>query len=296
MDVRSIQKTGNMYYMYLPSSWCKKHKIVSQSKVIVNEDNQGILTVSARIEDKKAKDIEINLKEDNLDVIQKVIMGCYVNPTNSFTINLEKKMDVAKLLQQRKLISLALVECCENTISCESNVSIENPLSLLITMLKKTRNLIYLMIENYDSELINRYEEEIDESKILIEKSVIASFTYHKVPKLKTIEIYYISQISKDLERFVDHLIQLTPSESKILNVLIKIIDKLKEIIVSLKNPDTNLNNGTCVDFVHMLKSIPDINVDDSKKYNVHRIKGTLTGISEVLMDWSVTQRLEESR
>lgn len=296
MNVRNVQKTGNMFYLYLPTHWCKKHTINSNSKVMLTEDNQGLLCISPKLIKKKTQDIEISIKKDNLNAIQKLIMACYINPTNSFKIKLEKNIDFARILEQKKFISLAFIDPYENMISGESNVVIENPMSLLLTMIRKTRNLIYLMTQNLEKDLVERYEEEIDNSKTFIEKSVIASFTYHQTPKLKTIEIHYISLISRDLERLVDHLILLKKSDQDFITKVLPVIDLLKDLMDGLNSSDPNdhFNYGKVMDFVKAIMELGEINLEDKSLYDQNRARAQLFSISEVLMDWAITLKIGE--
>lgn len=290
MDIRNVQKTGKMFYVYLPTSWCKKHEISSDSKVSLEQTSKGSITISPSLVQKKPKSIEITIDEDNIEILQRLIMACYINPANSFRIKLKTEMDVAKLLQQKKLISIELVEMDKKSIICESNLSIENPQSLLRTMVRKSKNLLLLMIKDYDKELVERYEEEIDRSKILIEKSVISGLTYAKITDLKMIELHYISLIAKNLERCVDHLITLRMEDSKFLETLIVPFDSLKGIIENMES----LNYTSVVEFIKKVMAIPEVQIKDLKSYDKYRIKHYMIDISEVLLDWAITKEIGE--
>lgn len=283
MDIRNIQKTGRMYYVYLPTSWCKKHEISASSKVCLEQNSTGSLTISPEITEKKPKSISLSVDDDNIEVLQKLIMACYINPANSFRIKLKSEMDVAKLLQQKKLVSIELVEMDKKEIICESNITLDAPDSLLKTMVRKTKNLLTLMLKDYDLELIDRYEEEIDRSKILIEKAVISGLSYSSLNKLKMIELHYISLLAKSLERAVDHIIQLSSKDTSYMENLISSMDGIREII-------ENLNELNYLRALELVKKVEK--TGDSKEYNKERIRGYLIDIAEVLLDWSITKEI----
>ena len=198
MDIRTVQKTGNMHYVYLPTSWCKKHSLSSKSKVTLNQTSDGSLEVMPNVQEKKGKELVLSINENSLDIVHKTIVACYINPTASFKINFEKDVNFSSLLNQKRLVSLENVEISSKCISCESIVSISDPFSLLRTMVGKIKNLLTIMLDSYDNDIINRYESEIDKSKLLIEKSVISSLMFNKFSDVKLIELYYISSISKE--------------------------------------------------------------------------------------------------
>lgn len=288
MDIRNIQKTGRMYYVYLPTSWVKKHGISSSSKVSVEQNSTGSLTIAPELIEKKPKSIELSVNEENIQILQKLIMACYINPANSFKIRLKTEMDVARLLQQKKLLSIELVEMDKKAIICESNISLDAPELLLKTMVRKAKNLLMLMLKDYDRELIERYEEEIDRSKILIEKSVISGLTYSRITKLKMIELHYISLLAKSLERAIDHLIHIKAEDSEFLNSLIESFEAVREIVENIDSLDY-VSGLELVRKVEKIKEIEPINADSSNK---SRIKQYLADMSEVLLDWAITKEI----
>ncbi|MBN2458211.1 PhoU domain-containing protein [Candidatus Woesearchaeota archaeon] len=294
MEIRKVQRTaGDMHYVYLPTSWCKKHNIDSKTKVNIDEDSSGRLNIYPDEKStKRDSHLNISISEENQEVIHKLIMACYINPLSSFQVKLDKDIDYTRLLNQKKIISLESVEIDRNIISSDSSVMLTDPDLLLITMVKKIRNLLLVMIKDYDSELINRYEEEIDRSKMLIEKSIISFMTLTTPMKLKTIDLYYISLISRDLERFVDHLIKLEKSDKEYLKQIIESMDILKEIMDSLKKNKANPEYKKALDFVRKVASIENIKVKDVKHYDKRRIKGLLSSVSEVLIDWAITKEI----
>ena len=130
MDIRNVQKTGNMHYVYLPTIWCRKYNIKSGSKVTVINNNDGSIRLSPHLTEKKLNHLNIDLAEDDQSIINKMMVAAYINPTSSFKINLTKHVDIQKLLDQKKLISLEMVEFDGKHISCESTIAVENPISL----------------------------------------------------------------------------------------------------------------------------------------------------------------------
>ena len=288
MEIRNIQRTGDMHYLYLPTSWCREHKISSKSKVSIEHTSDGRLIVSPGIAEKKPKHLKFDISEDEEEIIHKLVVASYINPVASFEINMEKEMDLTKLLNQKRLISLESVEIDRKQITSSGTVTVSDPDSLLKTMVKKIKNMLIIMQKSYDKELIGRYEDEIDRSKMLIDKSVIESLVIGKTSKLKTIDLYYISLIAKELERMVDRLITLEAPNKKLLDDLIKPIEMLQEI---LQDP-ASLSQDQALDFARFVL----IEIDDPKSAkgnDIGRIKQNLVTISEVIMDWMVTLKIE---
>ncbi|HLG23456.1 MAG TPA: hypothetical protein VI564_00835 [Candidatus Nanoarchaeia archaeon] len=289
MEIRNIQKTGDMHYLYLPTSWCREHKVGSKSKVSIEQSSDGTLVVSPHITEKKPKHLKFSISEDDQEMIHKLVIACYINPASSFEINFDKEMDFTKLLNQKRLISLESVEIDKKQITCNGAISISDPESLLKTMVKKIKNMITVMQKSDDKELIERYEDEIDRSKIIIDKSIISSLTFERTTNSKTIDLYYISLISKDLERMVDHLICLSGKDG-FLNTVYESIEELQSII----EHKSNLNYRTALEFVKKIIKIKSSEVKDIRTYDKERIKVSLTTISEVITDWAVTRELEK--
>lgn len=288
MEIRKVQKTGDMHYIYLPTNWCKKHSINSQAKLSIDENSSGALILYPHETQYKPRQLELSLDEDDQDVINKLIMACYINPLSSFKIHLKKDMDVSKLLNQKNIMSLESVEIDKKVISSDSTVSLTDPDLLLKTMVKKVKNLVVMMNNNYNEELIRRYEEEIDRNKILIEKSIIGYMTLSSPAKLKMIDLFYISQITRDLERMVDHLIRLKKEDINYTKQVEDIIQKLKEDIESL---DLNKKSGR-FDYtsgIQFLKKVKKLKYKESREYDKRRIKSLLLNVSEVMLDWSIT-------
>src|SRR3989338_9483189 len=140
MEIRNIQRTGNMHYFYLPTSWCRDRKIGPHSKVSISYGGNGSLIISPEITEKKPKHLKLSITEDDQDIIHKLVVASYINPASSFEISLEKEMDFTKLLNQKRLISLESVEIDKKQITCNGAISISDPESLLKTMAKKVKN------------------------------------------------------------------------------------------------------------------------------------------------------------
>lgn len=290
MEIRNIQKTGDMHYLYLPTSWCRERKISSKSKVSIEQSSDGSLLVSPHITEKKPKHLKLSIAEDEPEIINKLVVACYINPIISFEINLEKEMDFTKLLNQKRLISLESIEIDKKQITCHGAITVSDPESLLKTMTKKIKNMIVVMQKNYDKDLIERYEDEIDRSKMLIDKSIISSLSFERTTHSKTIDLYYISLISKDLERMVDHLICLSGKESDFLAQIHEIIGNLQSI---MENTNT-LNSKTALQFIKKTSRIKNFEVRDVRSYDKERIRLSLITIAEVVMDWAITKDIEK--
>ncbi len=289
MDIRKVQRTGEMHYVYLPTSWCKKYDMTSDAQVSLTENPDGSLVVSAELQDRKPKHVRLSLDETNPEILHKILVACYINPLTSFQIDLEKELDFAKLLEQKKLISLESVELDKKKITYEGSISVTDPSSLLKTMIRKVKNMLIVMTKNYDKELIGRYEEEIDRLKMLIDKSIISTLMYYTPTKLTTIDLYYLSLISKDLERLVDHLGMIPKKESKFLKELDTVIETLKGILES-ESKQKSFTIDTALEFT---KKAVLFDKKGSSDYHKARIRATLKTISEVILDWSVTKEIE---
>ena len=292
MDIRNVQKTGDMFYVYLPTHWCREHKISPKSKVGLIQSSDGSLNISPHITEKKPKDIVISIGESNQNIIQKLVVACYINPAKSFRINLEKEMDFTELLNQKRLISLESVELDKKQITCESTITVSDPDSLLKTMVRKIKNMLTVMQKNYDSELIGRYEDEIDRSKMLIDKSIITSLTFEKQPKLNTIDLYYITLISKDLERMVDHLINLPKAEISFFNSIAEVIDYLHFIVENFNA----LDYKKAIELLKKLQKVKEPEIRDIKGYDKQRIRLSLDTIADVILDWAITKEVEKTK
>ena len=290
MEIRNIQKTGDMHYLYLPTSWCREQGITSKSKVSIIHNSDGTLSISPEITEKKPKHLKFTISEDDPEIIHKLVVSSYIHPVSSFEISMDKEVDFTKLINQKRLISLESVEIDKKQITSEGIVTVSDPSSLLKTMARKIKNLIIIIGQNYDKNLIEKYEDEIDRSKMLIDKSVIGSLTMGKTTKLKSIELYYISIISRELERVVDRLICFDPKDQKFLDEITKPIEILQDIL----HEPSKLDQELAIKFARCVSHINTPNTKDQKNMDMSRIIANLTNISEVIMDWMVTLRIEK--
>ncbi|MFO8015771.1 MAG: PhoU domain-containing protein [Candidatus Woesearchaeota archaeon] len=294
MDIRKIQKTGDMHYMYLPTSWCREHKIGAASKVGIRQGSGGSLVITPKLVDKKRKKINLSVSEDNLEIINKLVVACYINPLDSFTINLEKALDQRKLLDQKRLLSVELMEIEGKKVTCESSFGVSEPDILLRTLVSKIKNMLIVMTRNYNEELIQRYEEEIDRNRLLIDKSVISSITFNRETRMKTINLHYISLIAKDLERMVDHLILVDRKDKAFIESITELMSSLKDVIEVALDPEKSLDYNYVIKFARKIFRMKEDKVVDIKSYYKIRVRHYFGSISEVLMDWAVTNLVEQ--
>ena len=283
MDIRNIQRTGNMFYVYLPTSWCKQFGVDNKAKVQLSTDHNGNLMISPMVKEKEAKHIDLSIDETNLEVINKLIVACYINPTKSFRIKLKEKLDQQKLLEQKKLLSIELIEMESKQITCESSVMVNEPQLLLKTIINKIKNMLLVMTKNYNQELINRYEEEIDRNKVLIDKAMINVLTHTQHLKTKPVYLYYITQIAGDLERVADQLLMIDKEDDKFFTEVIAKVDVLKGLI------EEGFSYKEVISFVNEI-----LGMKKSKNVYKDQIKMYLQNVSEVLMDWAITNELGE--
>lgn len=290
MNIHNVQRTGKMYYVYLPTSWCKKQHISEKTKIalIINSDNT--ITLTPTITERKQKQLQLTVNEDDENILHKLIVACYLNPASSFKITLMKPLSIEKLLRQKKQISIELVESSTNAIVCDSSLTIDDVHALLQTMSKKVNNLLMIMSKNYHDELIQRYEEEIDRTRMLIEKYVIDALTFARETKLKSIDLYYIALLAKDLERFVDTIIKLKKTEKAYFRELLDITSFLREII---ENQKTAMEYKTVIQLIKKIEAMKDVKVKDVATYDKKRSKQILSTIAETLIDWAITKELE---
>jgi len=295
MDIRNIQKTGNMHYIYLPTSWCKKHNIDSDSKVAVSSDPNGGLLISPQFSEKKEKHLKLTIDEEDKNLIMKLIVACYINPTTSFNISLEGEFDFSKLLSEKVLAGgLDLIEIDGNHISYESTLSVTNPDALLKTMVRKIKNMLIVKVGSGLKDLIKKYEDEIDKSHFLIDKAVISSFSFSGLETpLKPVELFYISIISQNLEGLADHIVLLEDSEKLFLKGIIGVIERLQTILEDINNKD-KFDYKVALDFTKLASGIGDVKVRDLQTYDKKRIKKDLINIAEVLIDWAITKEIEK--
>lgn len=291
MDIRNVQRTGSMYYIYLPTSWCKKFHITPDSKLQVETTSEGKLLLSTTLEEKKLKRLEINVEETDLEILNKLIVACYINPASSFKINLKDTLDQTKLLDQKKLVSVELVEIEGKTIACESSVSIAEPELLLKTIINKVKNMLIVMTKNYNKELVDRYEEEIDRNRLLIDKSVITALTYSRPGKMRMIDLYYISQIARELEHVADHLTMMNAAEKRFFEEIQERVDSLKQLIDTVYQKK-GFNYKEAIRFAKQVIRIKEPRITNLESYYKGQMKGALKTISEVLLDWAVTNEM----
>ncbi len=290
MDIRSVQKTGDMKYLYLPTKWCKDQKISANSKVMVEQMNDGSLSIIPEIREKKVKNIRLSIDDTDFDVIQKLIVACYINPADSFRISLKRDIDPIEMINHNGLVSLEMVEIDKNQIVCESEVKVSDPESLLRTSIRKIKNVLTIMMKNYHKELIERYENEIDRNKLLISKAVIGALTYHSPTRLKMIELHYIGLISTYLEGMTDHLITIEKEEKEFLQQVMHAVGMLQDIFEQIGT----LDHTKALGFLKSANEIDTPLVKDIKTYRKRRVKKYLVNVGEVMLDWAVTKEVEK--
>ncbi len=290
MDSHKAQKTGNMYYVYLPSAWCAKHSIKSRSPISLASNPDGTLTLSATQVEHKPN--LINLRVGALDnyVLIKLIVACYVNPLTSFTIECEKETNITELLEQKQFIgALDFIEFDGKKITYESSLRIEDPYSILTGMIRKIQNLFQVMIHNYNKDLIMRYEDEIDRSKLMIQKAVISILAQGSPTSLSPIELHYLSLLAQHIERMVDYLTNLPQDEIKFIESVRSAVDSLKKVLANPKD----FTPQQIMDLTQEISTMKRIQVTDLTSYYKRRIRSLLISICEVLLDWSVTNQIK---
>jgi len=286
-----------MHYVYLPTIWCRKYNIKSGSKVTVINNNDGSIRLSPHLTEKKLNHLNIDLAEDDQSIINKMMVAAYINPTSSFKINLTKHVDIQKLLDQKKLISLEMVEFDGKHISCESTIAVENPISLLKTMVRKAKNMVSVMKKTDDIQLLEIYEDEIDRSKFLIEKSVISRLTFNETTNIKTVYLHYTALISKDLEKAVDQIPNVGKNDKVFLQSFEDSLSVLLQILEKILSGNTaELKHTDAITFAKKVDTMKSGATSNIQSYAKLQAKQLLTNISEILFDWSVSYMAEEKQ
>jgi antitoxin component of MazEF toxin-antitoxin module len=294
MDIRNVQKTGNMHYVYLPTSWVKKKGLTSGSKVTVEVNNDGSITLFPLVRNKKQKHLSIKLDEVDNVTLKKLIVACYINPLTSFNIVLNEDVNPAELLRHKKLISgLEFVECEDNVISCSSSINIDNPNSMLKTIILKIKNLLIVKLKYENQELIQRYSEEIRRSHFLIDKNTIAVLSNSRSSDLKDIDLYFISQISHMLDRMSRHLVHLKPKNKDFFELVSMLMDNLKGLIENMYKKKDYFDYKPAMAFMKKVESIEETKVKELDTYSRKRAITYLKNISENVINWTVARNIE---
>ena len=290
METRKVQKTNDMCYLYLPTKWCKARDITNGSILTINNSSDGSLVLSTA--QKQEKNIHLTLKVDgkNINALHKLVIASYISPASSFRIILENPLDFTKILSHKNLVSLELVEIDENEINCESTLQINDPLQLLITMIRKVKNLLLLRGKSAPTELIERYEEEIDRNKLLIEKSVIKGLSMPSVQQHPPLMLHFISLLSKELEHIADHLIQVKKPNEKLTAQINTVLQSLYSLS---KDSFKNVDYFTVEKIIKDLDVLEELATKNKLDYKLFRVVRSLNSISEVLMDWAMVKQVQ---
>jgi len=252
--------------------------------------DDGSLTINPGTKEKKRTTIKLSLNEDNQDIIIKLIIACYINPATTFNIKFENKVDFGRLLDQKKVVSaLEFVELDGTTLTYESSISVNDPGTLLRTMAKKLSNMINVMVTEFNPDLILKYEEEIDRSKLMIDKSVTEALTFHEPLKQKIIDLHYIALISHDIERLADSMILLEKDDM----VYIKQVRDSVVLIKDVLELDT-LSYRKVIGITSNVLKVKQLAIKDLKSYLKRRIRVHLENICDILLDWSILNEVKE--
>ncbi|MBI2550332.1 hypothetical protein HYV83_04095 [Candidatus Woesearchaeota archaeon] len=294
METRKVQRSGNTFYLYLPASWCKANRIGNDSQLILDMSSEGNLVVSTNPQSGEEKQLTLSFPENDgkLDtrLVNMFIVASYLNPVRSFKIKLNKPISSLEILDQKRLMSsIEFVEFGDDAISCESTVSVEDPDIILKTMIRKVINMTRVMQTNEAKELVYRYEEEIDRSNTLVQKSAISSLMFKRPSKLRHIELFYIALLSKGLEGLADQLI-LSPGTKQGK----AIISQIQALLLNLLKCMESLDYRTVSSFAEEVLSVMD-SFDEKDSYAA-RVKVLLQQLSETLIDWAVTSEVESKK
>ncbi|MFH0876001.1 MAG: hypothetical protein V1859_08750 [archaeon] len=289
MDTRKIQKSGSTHYVYLPATWCRNHSITTDSVVSLEKSSNGNLLIHPNEKAKQASSLKIDLTEKSQEVINKVIIATYINPIKNFEITLPKNLSANQILEHKKLLGgLELVDFEDNKIICQTTFSMRDPDLMLSNMIRKIKSIITLIKQGEIKELIDRYEEEIDKSNLIIHKATISTFMYKRESKLRHIELFYISLISRTLEQLTDDIILLDKTDT--------FLTDIHEFIVKLEDIHSNVEQDKVIAFIKDVAKYETVKVTNPKTYLRQRIISHLDHLAEILSDWFITNKIDEAQ
>ena len=87
----------------------------------------------------------------------------------------------------------------------------------------------------------------------------------------------------------VDHLIKLPKNEITFFNSILDVIDCLQNIV---ENPN-KLDYKNAIEFVKKIQKIEKPETKDLKAYDKLRIWISLDNVSDIVMDWAITEEVE---
>jgi phosphate uptake regulator len=283
METRKIQRSGTTYYLYLPASWCREHKITTNSTVYLEKSSKGNLVVEPKKTEASLSSLKFELEESSPEVINKMILASYINPVKDFEITLKQRLSPDQILGHKELLGgLEMLDFAEDSINCQTSLALSDPDMLLRLMIKKIINITGLLKEDPSHDLIRRYEEEVDKSNIMVFKSIISILMYRKESKLKHVELFYIGLISRSLEQISDIVITLGKDRET--------INSVEKMMASLLKVLENKTQAEVISFIKSVERLGNIEVDNLTKYKKRSIYSNLGQIAEVLSDWIITE------
>ena len=286
MDTHKAQKTGNMYYIYLPSAWCAKHAIKSRSPISLLVNPDGTLLLSSAPVAKTPKRLHLSVDTIDQNVLIKLIVACYINPLSSFIIECKKEADITMLLDQKQFIgALDFIEFDGKKITYESGLVVDDPYTLFTGMIRKTQNLIHVITHNYNKELIMRYEDEIDRTKLMINKAVISGLA-EGASSLSPVELHYLALLAQHVERLVDYMIQI--QDMKFVENIREYIELIKQLMLD----PHELSYPAVLEFTSRVAEMKHAQVSDLSSYYKRRVRSHLGSLSEVLLNWAITKEV----
>ncbi len=287
MESRKIQKSGTTFYLYLPASWCREHKITTDSIVYLDKSSKGDLVVQPKKNENTLASLKFELNDTSKEVINKIIIASYINPVKEFHISLKQNISPDQILEHKKLLGgLELVDFDENSINSQTSLSLSEPDSMIKAMIMKIISITNLMQKDPKHELIRRYEEEVDKTNLLIHKAIISNLMYRKEAKLRHIDLFYIGLISRNLEQITDVLITLDADDK-----LITIIEPMMKLLSKVIEAQTQAG---VISFTKNVEKLGNVEVKNLETYKKKRIYSLLGHISETLCDKLITDIVDK--
>lgn len=291
METRKIQKTNDMMYLYLPTKWCKKNSITNKSKINIQYNPDGSITLLTENPKKTKKELKLKNTGANVDVLHKLMIACYTSSAKSFEIQLDNNLDYTKILNQKNLVSLELVEVSEQEIKCETTIHVGDSIKLLQTILSKVKNLLMLIEKKAPKQLLERYEEEIDRNRLLIQKSVINGLINPTESECRAIDLHYISKLAQELEQIADHCINYANIPEELIVETHQIVGQVYDLI---KTENVNLSTKNTLKIINNISEVQKKQIGNSPSKDILQIGKSLNGISEALIDWAIAEEVRE--
>ena len=110
--------------------------------------------------------------------------------------------------------------------------------------------------------------------------------------KIRTIDLFYMTMIARSLETMVDNLIVIKNTEKEFFKSILETMESLHQIVETLSNG----NELSCREAINFIEKALAMELPKSNAQSCYtkRVKRSLIRVSEVLIDWAITKKLEQ--